>query len=160
MLQPSVYNTTRVVSSARPNDSYSYIYATTDEHAQITSLQQLRRVGTWQVYMGFFLNGVAIGHSRLEKVNWRKKHLHTTNMELGIKWRNKGHGIALYTAIIQLAKSLGVKRLYSDRRLNKFSSRMWKEKLKRYGYDVKISGGECSRPCAHCRKHARYYIDL
>ena len=159
-LQPSVYNTTLVVSSARPNDRYEYLFASNDYHEQITSLKQLRKIRTWNAYMGLFCNGVAVGHGRLGTENWRKKHLHTTNMELGIKWRNKGHGIALYTAIIQLAKSLGVKRLYSDRSLNKFSTRMWKEKLKRYGYDVKISGGECSRPCAHCRKRARYYIDL
>lgn len=160
MPQPNAYRATRVHSSARPSDKYSYIYATTDEHAQITTLEQLKRVGTWQVYMGFFCNDIAIGHGRLVRVNWRKKHVHTTNMELGRKWRNKGHGIALYIAIITCAKKLGAKRLYSDNSLNKFSTRMWRLKLKRYGFDVKVEGKECSRPCQHCRKHARYYIDL
>ena len=160
-LQPSVYNTTLVVSSARPNDRYEYLFASNDYHEQITSLKQLRKIGTWQAYMGLFCNGVAVGYGSLGRVNWSRSHMHTESMRLHKNFRRKGHGIALYMAVIDCARKLGVKRLYASTALNKFSTRMWLVKLKRYGFDVKtVSKSHCVHACKHCTKTARYYINL
>lgn len=152
--------TTQVRSSARPSDKYEYLLATVEEHGKVTTLKQLKSAGPWDVSMGLFCNGAAIGSGGFRHINWRKKYISTENVRLGRRFRRKGHGVALYTALINCAKSLGAKRLYSSSHLNKYSTRMWREKLSTYGFNVKTEGKECRRPCKHCGKYARYYIDL
>ena len=160
-LQPSVYNMTRVVSSARPNDRYEYLFAVNDYHEPVTTLEKLRKAGPWKAYMGLFCNGVAVGYGSFGRVNWSKGYIHTEAVRLSKKFLRKGHGIALYTALIDCAKNLGAKRLYSSQRLNEYSGRMWCVKLKRYGFNVKtVSKSHCVHACKHCPKTARYYINL
>jgi GNAT superfamily N-acetyltransferase len=159
--QHYVLNATPLVSSARPADKYEYVFATNDYHGQVTSLAQLRKEGTWNTYMGLFCNGKSIGYGSLARVNWSRGYIHTEAVRLRKEHRRKGHGIALYAALIHLAKSLGAKRLYSSTSLNKYSGRMWRVKLKRYGFNVKtVSQSHCMYACKHCTKTARFYIDL
>lgn len=149
-----------VRSLARPDDMYEYVFATRSAHDTISTLEELKISGDWSASLGLFWNGTAIGSGELCKLSWRKKHLHTDDVRLMRKYRNKGHGIALYMALILCAKNLGAKRIYSSRSLNIFSSRMWKEKLGKVGYKVKKVGRECSHPCSHCDHHPQYFIEL
>jgi hypothetical protein len=117
----------------------------------------------WDNTLGFFLNGKAIGSGRLEKFKIGRKHkiLQTSSTEIFKKFRNKGHGVPLYVALIETARQLGATRIQSDTSLNKYSRRMWAEKLMKI-YPVKIR--KTRRPCPHCdrdglrRKY--FYIDL
>ena len=138
---------------------YSWIYANTETHAPIISLKSLKRVDMWDFRLGLYYRGKAIGTGRFEFYNKTKKWLHTESVRLNKGFRRKGHGIHLYIALIECARSLGAKRLYSSSNLNRYSSRMWETKLERYGIAVNHFGG-CRRPCRHCRKRARHYIEL
>jgi hypothetical protein len=138
---------------------YSSIFATS-EHKPITSIKDLKSRWNYDT-MGFFLNGMAIGHGSLNLISKRRKIFETSSTEIFKKFRNKGHGIHLYIALIETARSLGARQIRSDNTLNKFSRRMWQEKLARI-YTVKMK--KTRRPCDHCdraglrRKY--FYIDL
>lgn len=150
---------TRIHSSARPNDGYEYIFATR-YHNPIRTLKELRACGYFSATLGLFWNGVFIGSGELDKKNWRKKWIHTDSVGLENKYRRKGHGLALYIALIDCATALGAKRLYSSQSLNRYSERMWREKLGKAGYAIKTVGRNCHHPCQHCRRKPVYYIDL
>jgi Acetyltransferase (GNAT) family len=113
--------------------------------------------------MGLHLNGKSIGTGNL--MRWRgaakKEYLQTESTGLDRGYRKKGHGIILYMFLIETARILGAKRIYSSRSLNKHSRRMWADKLSRI-YDVKKIPGRCrccGRPFKHFTKPV-YYIDL
>lgn len=137
-----------------PKD-YTSIFA--DRHHQvITSISKLSQWGTGLVLI---YKGIPVGDGELVRVG--NKNLHTTSVSMFNKFRQKGHGIHLYHALIAQAMSLGAKRLYSDQTLNKFSSRMWSVKLPEAGYIVKkqIHSKVCQCGDKHtCTK--RYYIEL
>lgn len=151
---------TQIHSSARPNDVYEYVFATRDGHQPIRTLEELRKCGYFSASLGLFWNGVFVGSAELDKKNWKKKWIHTDAVGLDEKFRRKGHGLALYIALIDCAAALGAKRLFSSTALNKYSGRMWREKLRKAGYDVKTVGRGCSHPCKHCRRNPVYYINL
>jgi GNAT superfamily N-acetyltransferase len=137
---------------------YSSIFAT-PEHKLITSTRELNR---WDNLLGFFLNGKVIGSGRIEKFRKRnQKIVNTSSTEIFKKYRNKGHGIELYKALIETARKIGAKQIRSDTNLNKFSERMWRDKLSKI-YPVKLC--RTRKPCSCCdstqprRKY--YYINF
>jgi hypothetical protein len=136
---------------------YTSIFAT-PEHLPITKLKQVRRWGDY--VMGFFCNGQVIGHGSLRRVR-RTKILETNGTEIFKKFRNKGHGIQLYIHLIETARKLGAVSIQSDDSLNKFSERMWKEKLSKI-YTVKVKNTD--KECYSCHRGGRrrkfYWIDL
>ena len=141
------------------NKDYGYVFAQVEHHGGLDTLVDLRRAGTYNTWMGLFYKGQPVGSGRICKENWAKKHVHSDNMGLDRGYRRKGHGIMLYHALILCAKRLGAKRIYSSGNLNKFSRRMWATKLKRLDYLV-AEVDKCAKPCKHCRRESRYYIDL
>ena len=137
---------------------YTSIFAT-PEHKLITSTRELTR---WDNVLGFFLNGKVIGSGRIEKFRKRnQKIVNTSSTEIFKKYRNKGHGIELYKALIETARKIGAKQIRSDMSLNKFSERMWRDKLSKI-YPVKLC--KTRKECHNCQStHLRrkyYYIDL
>ena len=137
---------------------YTSIFAT-PEHKLITSTRELNR---WDNLLGFFLNGKVIGSGRIEKFRKRnQKIVNTSSTEIFKKYRNKGHGIELYKALIETARKIGAKQIRSDMSLNKFSERMWRDKLSKI-YPVKLC--KTRKECHNCQStHLRrkyYYIDL
>ena len=137
---------------------YTYIFAEGATHAPITSLKQLHSM-RWLASLGLFCNGVPVGTARLEVLSMRAKTVHTDSVYLDKKHRRKGHGIMLYKALITAARKLDATRIYSSTNLNKFSGRMWGEKLGRAGFNV-VHRSICKHPCRHCKKKARHYIEL
>jgi GNAT superfamily N-acetyltransferase len=138
---------------------YKYtIRFATEYHEPVARLSQIGRWGG--PTMGFFLGKKVIGTASLYMQNKKKKWVHTDQMEIFDKFRNQGHGIHLYLAIIRIAKKLGAKRIYSSKCLNKFSSRMWQVKLDKL-LPVIHSGPRCKCKCRNCRyKRDWHYIDL
>lgn len=136
--------------------AYTSIFATA-EHAPITSLAYLRQ-NRYDNSLGLFKRGVCLGSAalRLEA----GKDLYTTSVFLKKAHRRKGHGVPLYLHLIFTAQALGARRLYSDTRLNKYSRRMWSEKLAKL-FDVKVCKKRmtCSR-CGCRPKKDRYYLEL
>ena len=136
---------------------YSSIFAG-PEHQAITSLRQMRG---WDNVLGFFLNGKVIGSGCLLKVNKRSKTVHTSSTLIFNKYRKKGHGIQLYIALIETARKLGAKQIRSDNSLNKFSKRMWSEKLAKI---YKVRTRMARKPCSCCERtglrRKYYWIDL
>lgn len=132
---------------------YSSVFAT-ETHEPITDVNAFKR--RWTIFtMGFFLNGKAIGKGDLEKQG--KGVVHTDGVRLFKPFRKKGHGIKLYVHLIETARLIGAKRVYSSTNLNKFSRRMWKEKLLAL-YDVKTVLER--KPCDTCgsmHKREKYY---
>ena len=123
---------------------YTSIFAT-PEHKPITSTRELTQ---YDNMLGFFLNGEVIGSGRIEKVRKRNPNIvNTTSTEILKKYRNKGHGIELYKALIETARNIGVKQIRSDMSLNKFSERMWRDKLSKI-YPVKVR--KTTKPCSCC----------
>jgi GNAT superfamily N-acetyltransferase len=140
-------------------EGYTWIFAD-ERHDPIRDLRQLKRLGYCDANLGLFYNGVCVGQGSLLKVSWVKKHLHTDYVRLKEGFRRKGHGLHLYLALIECAKKLGAKRLYSSTNLNKHSSRVWRIKLEKQA-GVKVHHVRlCSKPCKHCSKKQRHYIDL
>jgi hypothetical protein len=137
---------------------YSSIFATS-LHEPINSIDDLKKYS--YDTMGFFLNGKPIGNGCLSLTKKRAKILQTSSTEIFKKHRFKGHGIHLYIALIETARSIGARQIQSDTSLNKYSKRMWSEKLPKI-YPVKIR--KTLQPCTHCdrgglrRKY--FYIDL
>ena len=136
---------------------YFSIFAT-PEHKLITSSRELTR---YDNVLGFFLNGELIGSGRIEKVRKRNKIVNTSSTEILKKYRNKGHGIELYKALIETARKIEAKQIRSDMSLNKFSERMWRDKLSKI-YPVKLC--RTRKECHNCQStHLRrkyYYINL
>jgi hypothetical protein len=151
------YDPRDVVRANAQKRSYRTILAT-NEHERIQSLRQLHSV--YSACMGLFCNDVYIGYGYLEKQEGNPKWLHTDSTNLGDKFRKQGHGLQLYLGLIRRARRLGATRLYSGRRLNKLSNRMWNEKLAKL-FDV-CEVGKCAHPCRHCKKERKhiYYINL
>lgn len=126
-------------------------------HKKITSFKDMKGRRYWQSHtMAFFLNGEVIGSGELYP--YQGHSLSTDSVGLDDKFRKKGHGIPLYKALIRTAHSIGAKRIYSSRNLNKFSKRMWSEKLSTI-FDVKTTKTKCNK-CGTCGARKRYYIDL
>ncbi len=145
---------------------YFYIHAN-ESHKPIEKFTDMDR-HSWQNTIGFFMRRrgklVELGYGRLEFSNKVHKYLHTESMGLLDKYRNQGHGIHLYFAVIYEAKRLGARRIYSSHSLNKYSGRMWCNKLREY-FDVHgpkaRKKGNCQCGCRNCkRRWGRYYIDL
>ena len=136
-------------------------------HVRITKVKDLNKSCWDGSVMGFFLirygKPVLIGSGTLCRMN--KNSVHTESMGLDKGWRRKGHGIELYLAIIEEARRIGAKRIYSSKRLNNNSGPMWNQKLREH-FDVvgpkKMKRPVCCRcGCRGCRKGwGRYYIDL
>jgi GNAT superfamily N-acetyltransferase len=137
---------------------YTWILADNETHKKTETLADIPN-NYPNPTLGLYCNGKAIGTGRLCMKDRAKKHVNTSGTEIFKRYRNKGHGIELYKALIAEAKRLGAIRIYSDDSLNKFSRRMWKTKLSRVGFKVKSIGG-CKNPCSHCRASERFYIDL
>ena len=140
--------------------NYSWVFANSETHESITRVSD---VETWGSNLGFYLDGTAIGRGALEPEgkNRKRKYVHTTSTRIFDRFRKRGHGIELYRALIETARSIGAKRIYSDHHLNKLSRRMWKTKLARLGYKVKVvPSTACAKPCRHCRRNERYFIVL
>lgn len=127
-------------------DRYSAILAT-EEHHPITNIEECRKFHCNM--MGLFLNGVPIGHGYLERVKIGKKDkiLHTSATKIFDKYRRKGHGIYLYINLIEKAREIGATEIQSDYSLNRFSRRMWRDKLSKI-YKVKVRG--MKTPCRRC----------
>lgn len=139
---------------------YTSILAT-DSHEPITSIQQLPK-SRWSSYrMGLFYKGVNIGGGSLERVERKPKAVGTDGTGIDRKYRNQGHGLMLYISLINKAKEIGATRIYSSTSLNKFSRRMWREKLAKY---YKVQPTYRCKECDWCNsKHRcvnRFYIDL
>ena len=111
----------------------------------------------WPGTLGLYLNGKLLGTGQLYIARGKESRncLHTDGTYLMPEHRRKGHGIHLYRCLIQVAKRLGATRIYSSRRLNKLSGRMWREKLKKY-YNVRRQGGGCRE----CGRGGRFFIQL
>lgn len=124
-------------------------------HAPV-SLQYFQKSKWAFATMGFFCNGICIGSGELGAKS--KISLHTDNTRLIKGFRNKGHGIELYMALIDHARRLGATRIYSSSNLNKHSRRMWRDKLSKL-YDVK-KVNDCKCKCKRCMKEEQYYICL
>lgn len=133
-----------------------------EAHKSVKSLKEFK--GRYvQFTMGLHLNGKSIGTGDL--MRWRgtstADNLQTERTGLLRGWRKKGHGIILYILLIETARVLGAKRIYSSRSLNRYSRRMWAEKLARI-YDVKKIPGFC-RVCHRKFRHGKkptFFIDL
>jgi len=141
---------------------YTTIYAN-EYHLPITKLSQIRRYDYSDLVI--FKDGIPVGKGCLNQISKKRRWLSTDSVSLGVKYRRKGHGIALYYHLIETARLLGAERIYSSdtRSLNKFSRRMWKTKLKLFGYKVKEKTKR--HKCEYCDQHEhtcidRYYIDL
>jgi len=133
-----------------------------DAHRSVKNLDEIRGRYT-QIIMGLHLNGKSIGQGSL--CRWRgastKEYLQTESTQLYKGQRNKGHGIILYIFLIEIARILGAKRIYSSRGLNRHSRRMWAEKLSQI-YTVQKRPGFCNR-CYRPFKRGKkptFFIDL
>lgn len=105
--------------------------------------------------------GVYVGSGDICLKNKKKKYLHTSGTCILEKYRNQGHGIFLYISLIETARKIGAKRIYADATLNKFSTRMWSEKLpKIYKVKVRASKTEKCHTCGGPHRKKSYYIDL
>lgn len=137
---------------------YSAILAT-EEHHVITSVEQMKKCSG--PLMGFFLDEVPIGRGYIDKVMIGKKAkiVHTSGTEIFKKYRRKGHGIYLYINMIEKAREIGATEIRSDSYLNRFSRKMWKNKLPKI-YPVKVH--TMKSPCRRCgHVGTEYYsIDL
>lgn len=138
---------------------YRSVFAN-EGHSPIRTWEDFLEADPYCSAIGLFLNGRHIGNGQLYKL--RKKGLkavHTCSVWLKDEYRNQGHGLPLYFAMIRAACRIGADRIYSDYRLNKYSRRMWSEKLSAYFKVVKPRKPKCTR-CNHCLRAARFYIEL
>lgn len=128
---------------------YTSIFAT-EEHQPITSIRYFKK--RWDGgKLGFFLGGKLIGYGYLYKST--KTVVHTSGTQILDKYRKKGHGIELYKTLIETARSIGATQVRSDTSLNKYSRRMWRDKLSKL-YDVKKR--MAYSPCPHCGNTPRF----
>jgi hypothetical protein len=141
---------------------YKYIFAGR-AHQPITKISELRG---WGDNLGFYAylknKWTPIGDGQLCLIPGSRGHVHTDATGLEDEFRDKGHGIHLYFALIRAAKEIGAKRVYSGHSLNQHSGPMWCTKLREF-FDVRGPKDKksCSCKCRNCRrKWGRYYIDL
>ena len=109
-----------------------------------------------------FYKGEYIGEASYNLISKKRKAIHTDGVSLVHKHRKKGHGLHLYFHLIETARKLGVKRIYSSENLNENSRPMWDKKLPLH-YDVKriYQRGPCSNCGCTCKKRVKkFYIDL
>ena len=141
---------------------YKYIFADRS-HEPITKLSEVHE---WRSTLGLFAflrnKWIPVGRAELCRLSGCGGYVHTDATELDDKFRNKGHGIHLYLALIHAAKKIGANRIYSSRSLNQNSGPMWCIKLREF---YKVRGPKakkkCSCGCRRCmRQWGRYYIDL
>lgn len=139
---------------------YSYIFAD-DRHKEIKSMADLRAAKrSWDKKFGFYLNGKPIGEASLVLLKTFRAAVHTEYVFLDKAYRRKGHGIWLYRMLIACAKNIGARKIYSSKRLNKYSRRMWEEKLPEF-FEVKsLKLKTKCRRCGCQRAVQRYYIVL
>src|SRR5579859_1382767 len=143
------------------NGKYKSVLAT-EAHKPVSSMNMFRRYDRFA--MGFYLKDEVIGGGELMRVRYvahkKKTSLQTESVSLNKEFREKGHGIHLYRHLIAHAKACGAERIYSSRNLNKYSRRMWSEKLSKLFIvvPVKRKCRECGGTCAV--KPAGYYIQL
>lgn len=136
-------------------------YLADEAHKSVKNLKEFKS-RYMRFTMGLHLNGKSIGQGDL--MRWRgatkRDYLQTESTSLYRGRRRKGHGIILYIFLVEMARMLGAKRIYSSRSLNRHSRRMWADKLSRI-YNVKEIPGccrVCNRPFA--RGKAVFFIDL
>ncbi len=131
----------------------------TREHIPITSYRVIKQYSYNDVFL--FYKGKFVGEGGFEVVSRKKGWLHTEGVSLQKEHRKKGHGIHIYHHLISTAIRIGCTRLYSSISLNKFSRRMWGEKLSKF---YKVVPVKTKATCNSCgSKHPRilkYYIDL
>lgn len=137
-----------------PSD-YSYIFAN-EGHQSVASWEDFLKHSRWgSATLGLYYKNEYIGRGSLDRMSSPKRRMvHTSDVRLTKKARNKGHGIHLYFALIEVARSLGCEVIYSDWSLNRHSGRMWRQKLPQY-YKVRRRGG-----CVKCAHGGRFHIDL
>ena len=131
----------------------------TREHKPILSFKEIKKYSYDDMFL--FYKGVHVGEGSLEIVSRKKAYLHTDGMRLEKKFRDKGHGIHLYHHLISTAVRIGCKRLYSSETLNKYSRRMWSEKLPKFYKVVPVMSRAACRDCGSKGPHTvKFYIDL
>jgi GNAT superfamily N-acetyltransferase len=142
-------------------NKYKSIFADA-AHQPITSIRQFENKYD-QYTLGFFRTGQVIGTGDLLRCEYRKDrgYLQTESVRLRKGFRRKGHGIHLYTHLIETARKIGATRIYSSTNLNKYSRRMWSVKLPRI---YKVVTVFTNKPCDCCTRKTRrelgYYIVL
>jgi GNAT superfamily N-acetyltransferase len=131
----------------------------TREHQPIKNIAKLKKYNFWDMFL--FYKGVFIGEGGFEIVNKCKGYYQTEGVSLQKEHRKKGHGIHLYFHLIETATRSGAKRLYSSTTLNKFSRRMWRDKLPKFYKVIPVHTKKECYTCGSCEKRVeRYYIDL
>jgi len=137
---------------------YTTIFAS-EFHEPITRFARLRKYKWEAPNLALFHRGKVVGDGKLILKDRKKKYVHTEQVGLLDKYRRKGHGIYLYVALIEAARTLGATRIYSSKHLNRFSGRMWAEKLKKL-YDVIHVRRRCKCKCRGCIRQGFHYINL
>ena len=141
---------------------YTSIFAS-HRHTPIHTMKQFKGLRSREASLTLFCNNTMVGSGGL--ILQGPTTLHTEYVGLDKGFRRKGHGIHLYFALIDTAKKIGATRIYSSSNLNKFSRRMWAEKLRGY-FEVKEfrSRKRCRRCGCRCngnkKRPTQYYIDL
>ncbi len=144
---------------------YHYVFAT-KTHRRIERFSQVAKRWGGDSVLGFFMRdgrgtSTELGSGEICLSHRKKKYVHTDAVGLNDDMREKGHGIHLYFALIRAAKSIGAKRIYSARRLNKHSGNMWCNKLREVFNVIGPKQRICKCRCRNCtRQWGRYYIDL
>ena len=139
---------------------YRAIFAN-DGHEPIRTWEEFLVAGGYNASLGLFLDGKLIGYGQLFKL-YKKglKAVHTCSVYLHEEYRNQGHGLPLYFELIRAAKKIGADRIYSDHRLNRYSRRMWSQKLPQHFQVVAPKGKPRCSKCRHCQRSSRFYINL
>lgn len=136
---------------------YTYVFLDSD-FSKVDTLAALKKSRCrYDTKLVLRLNGKPIGQGQLYPF---KANVHTESVALDKRHRRKGHGIYLYLGLIQKARSLGARRIYSSVNLNRFSTRMWSVKLARY---FKVHVQKLKHHCGRCGSNnpqLRYYIVL
>ena len=131
----------------------------TRQHTPITDFTNFKKWNYEDVFL--FYKGVYVGEGGFECVSKKKKWLHTEGVRLDKKFQYKGHGIHLYHHLISTAIRIGCKRLYSSTTLNKYSRRMWSEKLPKFYKVVQVpTHAACSSCGSKHKRTLKFYIDL
>jgi GNAT superfamily N-acetyltransferase len=142
----------------RKPEDYTSNYMTR-AHIPITNMKDATKYSYNNMFL--FYKGELVGEADLDLVSKRKMYLHTDGVSLEKEHRKQGHGIHLYHHLISTAIRIGCKRLYSSTILNKFSKRMWRDKLSKFYKVVTIF---TNTPCPDCgcsgRRPKQFYIDL
>ena len=152
---------TKKIKEARLAKDYSSRYYDT-HHIPIRTFEQAFNKKYQYNVMALFHKKEYVGEGSFELVSKRLKHIHTDGVALDRKKRKQGHGIHLYFHLIETARKLGAKRIYSSTNLNKNSRPMWDKKLPNF-YNVKriYQRGPCSGCGCSCKKRVKkFYIDL